>query len=739
MRTLRPRCAPFLYESRNDDTTSWTETFVRRLADHEADLTAKHDEASRGCTPPPFSLGTVAVGNALRADQMEDEGIVTEEPQAEAYRSGSQADLSIGDALRAVSEERPEDEEEDADIDYEEMTRAELIAWTGNPSQESVTSNAEHTASRVRFVSARHVMASTQPPSERAGLAAKKSAMSSRARAPLEAISSQASVTDGDSDSDKDFSPMKRSNGLTFLASRAESQSHQGHSVIESYDSRSYPSHKSDEQTQSTSKNQSSGGGPLPSDGASNTQSQSYSESNSMDAALRAGMRATPLPASESRVDVRSARSPARMNARPQLDRSTNTLQRSRSDQTDDRQKSASPLKRRRERESQTSPPSKSFRTGHSDLDRSKPSVRGRDVSTSRLVLLSSPSGQGRQAHRSHQAPTPGEGTAQNSLVFCQMPAATSAQPPRPLPRPLQPLLQADSRRAKGANASVLHAAHAFQAKESQAADGTSNSMSYTSLTGADSVPPPPPLRFNPSGVTSISMLLRQPHVFLSARQGGPRSQTSAVRFNLLALVREVGPLDEVGVKVFKSGKLVQGRVDMTFRSSLILQDGRDGALLKVTLWGECARQWAGEGEAEDDSGNGQAGQTFDDDYNTSYGPEADGTSSAIGEGFTTLLRTGGPRTAAGGGRRPKRPPPLRAGDVISLESVILSMRKEAVTGSTAMEAVASARTSSSVELCWRCDPRGERDMQRYTFDPALAAIDRRCKDVWRCAQLWRR
>lgn len=146
---------------------------------------------------------------------------------------------------------------------------------------------------------------------------------------------------------------------------------------------------------------------------------------------------------------------------------------------------------------------------------------------------------------------------------------------------------------------------------------------------GEQSIPPPPTLRFDPSSITLITRVLSRPDQYLSAKQGGQVDQTSTTRFNLLALVRDVGPLEETSVGILINRKGEKGKSKPSFRSWIVLQDGRGGALLKVILWGECARVWAGS-ESKSGKGNGDT----QDDMKGRSDVIADTTS--LSEGFTT-------------------------------------------------------------------------------------------------------
>jgi hypothetical protein len=104
---------------------------------------------------------------------------------------------------------------------------------------------------------------------------------------------------------------------------------------------------------------------------------------------------------------------------------------------------------------------------------------------------------------------------------------------------------------------------------------------------------------------------------------------------------------------------------------------------------------------------------------------------------------------------KPDRRPvgPLRPGDVVCLSSLIVSPipvkpsdppQRAVVTRAqpASVQLVASERTASKAELCWRWDLHGrererERARRKYRFDVALADFDRRCKEVWKCAARW--
>lgn len=713
-----------------EDMTSWTETFVRGLVQQEADATREAAGAVREAggeadmTNRPFSIGTVAVGDALRAVNAEDEGVAAVQILADAYRSGTQADEAIGDALRATTPEEElrideDDEREDSgNGQHQQHTREE---------DDSVTT------SRVRFVTAKAMMASTQ-------LAAAQ-AKTTRVRPPLVVIGSQDSAR-GDLQDDEarqtehaelpKGSPAKRAGGRVVMIPpppapstgdpSLHSNAAQEHSM-ESYESRSYASASCPSNVGSQS---------MDLNGTAQQALQRLSQdsqSNSLDAALRVAaettkggtsavqgrqtciQRSTQQPMCHDGSHTTLAASAARHAELPHRSERSHSdgdagRKRTRPMLNDDPSDCHSVMRLVKAPRVETSPPrvpsrrsglvfveprtaapSKTPQTQRRDGEPSRFVAHSTIASNNRLVFVQPAStpgkGQCRSLSTSDLAPRTGCMTVDESSR-----AGLNSESSRP---PLS--------RLRSSRLSVAHC------PESMMSASTDASMTSSS-NGVDSIPPPPTLRFDPSSVTSLSTVARQPQLFLPDHLGGPRGQTSAVRFNVLALVREIGSLDEVNAKVYQGGKLIEGRLERTFRSHLILQDGRDAALLKVTLWGECARVWASlEG---DDSGADESSL-------------AAGTTAA---GMSTLLRDG-PRV--GGATQAA----LRTGDVVFLESIVLTKSDKGYEGS------ASPRTASSLELCWRWDARSDRDRRRYAFDPELAVLDRRCRDVWRCAQLW--
>ncbi|PWN24030.1 hypothetical protein BCV69DRAFT_279934 [Microstroma glucosiphilum] len=348
----------------------------------------------------------------------------------------------------------------------------------------------------------------------------------------------------------------------------------------------------------------------------------------------------------------------------------------------------------------------------------------------------------------------------------------TTSRPQRPPPVPIPPLRTSTSTKSHGPSklAQSLTAEsldRSLNMGESCESVGQSSNVrgQTMTMTGLDSIPPPPALHFDPREVTSLLSILRNPIPHLPAKHGGYAEQITSPRIDVLVLIREIGALEEIGVKVFSKGKVVEGRVDMMARSELVVMDG-EGSISRVVLWGHCALEWAG----AEHSGDATEEEEFETSGEHSHSTRAGmtttmDTTSFRGDETTTyggvLLRDAAQHKSASKSavvrkdKHERRPVvgPLRPGDVVCLSSLIVSPTPTKSSGPpqratvtraqpASVQLVASERTSSRAELCWRWDLRGrekdrERGRRKYRFDVALADFDRRCKEVWKCATRW--
>lgn len=233
-----------------------------------------------------------------------------------------------------------------------------------------------------------------------------------------------------------------------------------------------------------------------------------------------------------------------------------------------------------------------------------------------------------------------------------------------------------------------------------KSADLTIDESSST-FAGGESIPPPPSLHFLPSALTSITDVLRDPRPWIQARK----------QISVLVLVREVGEVKEVTSTNWTGAGRNRIGADpersTTLRAEMVVMDKGYG-LLRVVLWDHCASEWAGE-EVNDD-------MSIDD-----------------------------PSVAAS--FRPAPLMPLRPGDVVALSGLTIALDAPTGLGAStrrlgpgqpripfqgqvtagapiAAHAVASPRTRSAAEMCYRSDVRNTRDA-RINFDEAFAVFDR--------------
>ncbi|CAO1616727.1 unnamed protein product [Sympodiomycopsis kandeliae] len=893
------------YDSRLDQPTSWTDTFMRSLDAHEADLTAaglittNEDHRNSVPTDPnwtgPLSLGSVAIGRALHCEHPEEEGVNGKEPTGEGYISGSQADQSIGRALRSESEVRQMEQSREEARRQAQQDDDGLSIWP-MPSAMAAPGRSKSN-NRVRFVSAKRVMHSTQNEHDMGRATVNEQAQQSRTVRPLlEVIGSQRShhgmedtcrQDDSDSHTEEEeeeeviLTPRRRGNHVSIshhtppvkvnerpshhsslmknsvksvtgppapnnhpvnfpatdaapsASTHKQARTQSSSNNDRSFASRSYPStslcqqcsHRasksrppaSEFQTQtvdddfpssnaalrnhdhfavdtptvspqgptrgtmqssrhrSTGANETSGAtrpsyryqATLPdqqisystSDPAQSHRTSASSSASGNSNASRSVCRFSFLASRKGSTisqDSDASPSPRSENvlatATKSMDLPTRSNKRSRSE-SNHLTRPTDKMTRRTKSDNASSTSSRS-RDAAADVSLSKSTTRSRDVSTessrtrhkqaepsfhratAQVPTQSAP----RTQSRSSGEPLRGEDsvstrnasrsdTGHGSVDLSS--TTTASRPQRP---PLVP----------------SRLAHSFTAESLERADGSLESNTDASTlngTGAESIPPPPTLFFDPHHVTTISSILEKPTAYLSARNGGFKDQNSAPRINLLAMIREVGPLEEVGTKVYKHGKVVEGAINMTYRSDLILMDCT-GCLLKVSLWGECAQQLAGSEDCEESDED-----VLSQEYNGILASQPGNTTSRTGDltTFSVLMRPGG---AERRGREKKKCPSLRPGDVISLESIIISLRRNNSGANTShsmstsrigvpggamqIQGSASSRTQSRAELCWRWDTRNASEKRKYTFDPILSTFDRRCKDVWKCAQRWK-
>lgn len=812
---------------------SWTETFVRQLVEKEVasskgqapkpgeqQITREH--GFRPCMRhdeeplPPFSLGTVAVGDALRAPNT-DEGVQITEHPSDVYRSGTQADDAVAAALRADSES--DSGSDDGSVVLEEMSQPPLAEDKAQHTS-FVSADSAPEPGRSEFVSAKHVMASTQ--FQEVSSRSPETSVNTSRRRPLESIPPRASAWQHPEFSEHacdDFAETCGDAGARVQPPSPAHHSWKSHSYpsVDENGSSSHAAGVEDVETAKTEENQTS---------------MCDSQTNSYDAALRMSnhlleqQRLTRDAAQDSphrRREIQRSRSTALqivpatdcatslIPLRVSIARTTSTpqpqwLQPAASRNVDgnaDNAAEATAFQRPcHPRRTCTDGPSRFATRRSAETSAAGAQQREKDAvnrnkertSSSKFVILSqalAPS-EARPADAMRESATSARPNSERSRLVFLEPRAILHNPPLvntevPLSQTAKKERKRNSSRAKEVDRNpsrtgtsvntapalpfhkVPHLSRAAESHETtrspillQSDESTGPDSSHSvnhpqsamtpSAAEGQSIPPPPTLRFDPSSITPISHLVSRSEAFLSARQGGPSLQVAAVRFHLLALVREVGPLEETAVKLHRKGSAAMDKVEMSFRSWLILQDGRDGALLKVILWGACAKDWAG-----------SENQTYEDDRDReaeslTRSVDVTADSTMLTEGFTTMLqRNGRPskrskrrdtetsdrRTSSLGFRSA-----LRAGDVVYLENVTLSAPAKQRAGGIdtshlagndeALQGAASDRTDSSVELCWRWDIRSNRDRVRYSFDPEVAAFDRRCKEVWKCASWWR-
>lgn len=378
-----------------------------------------------------------------------------------------------------------------------------------------------------------------------------------------------------------------------------------------------------------------------------------------------------------------------------------------------------------------------------------------------------------REMANSRPLTTPAPSRSSLDLSSTSSERPSTSRPKRPPPVPIAPLRSTSSVKSHGPSklAQSLTAESLDRSLNSggESCEGVEQSSSSSAhgqtmtMTGLDSIPPPPLLHFDPREVTSLLSILRNPTPHLPAKHGGHAEQITSPRINVLVLIREVGALEEIGVKVFSKGKVVEGRVDMMARSELVVMDG-EGGISRVVLWGQCALAWAGT-DADRDDEEEEVETSGEHSLSTRAGMTTTmDTTNLRGDETTTyggvLLRNPaqqklGSKPAAMAKEAHHRRPvgPLRPGDVVCLSSLIVSPipvkssgppQRAAVTRAqpASVQLVASERTASKAELCWRWDLRGrekerERARRKYRFDVALADFDRRCKEVWKCAARW--
>ncbi|CAO1622385.1 unnamed protein product [Parajaminaea phylloscopi] len=832
------------------DSISWTDTFIRSVAQKEADLTRQlhaHPAATGIDEPaldspldelqqqgPPCSLGTTAVGIALRAPS-HDEGVHVLVDPTEAYRSGTPAEEAITAALRAVSDEP--DEPDLSDVCSPGKRLEDSDSWPRPPCSDAPEEGIVDGSARVKFVSAKDVMASTQ--FQQTSTVRLGGPPTGAHREPLQPIASQSSLAPIHRDADRDrilCQSKGRSSTVKFVDTQTQSYS------AESWGSHSYPS-----LNQSSSSSEPLGRGQQRRQGSPASPPQSLSQdsqSNSYDAALHAshlnhGLQSVRTSAERSVVAVPPRRTRSTPDALGALRdgscaapaRLRSGLDRSISEPQSASVRGETVAGRKRNADHLSSPGAadqvpllRATHRQHPDVAERLESRSGREANLSivgtsglgsvsrepgrpaksKFVVLGPSSATPREQATAQTTPKVSNNATSNrsGLVFVQprpdrsgasienregsaqlsgraahsrtgivtkvgngsvhslhsRHRKTASEPHAPPTRPT--VTSGDDSNIKRQRSAYEVAAAGQPSAENESFLDSLGEESSAAAGTADiqSIPPPPALRFDPSSLTLISRLLARPELYLSARQGGPPGQISAARFHVLALVRNVGPLEEVFVRVYRNGKREEGRLEPSFRSSLVLQDGRDGSLLKVMLWGETARVWAGS-EADISV---TAGASRDETTNA-IDVSADATS--LGEGFTTLLRRGGRPLGIGASKHAGRKSgkaesrldcgmrqPMREGDVICLSNIVLnrSQRRDTVDAEDSrpgcgaaedieLQGTASPRTASHAELCWRWDTRSSAEAQRYKFDPEVAAFDRRCKDVWRCAAWWQR
>lgn len=266
----------------------------------------------------------------------------------------------------------------------------------------------------------------------------------------------------------------------------------------------------------------------------------------------------------------------------------------------------------------------------------------------------------------------------------------------------------------------------------------TSTSMTESQM--GESIPPPPSLRFDPSKLVPLKRLFDHPIPFLSSRQGGPSSQDSPQRFDVLVLIRDIGPLEEVQTKIYKKGQIVEGMRRSTFKSEMVVQDG-EARLARLFLWGECASKWTKIEELPQETSHEEASSVLLNSVNDSSMTFGMNTRRAI-LGPTPRLAIPLPVKSKSSKPR-KSSPPLRPGDVVAMSNLILvkstprpdtSIQNPLPTYSLS----ASDRTNSKAILCWRWDRRTDQERSKWNYDlEALKEFDPRSKEVWKCKIQW--
>lgn len=770
------------FESRLDQPTSWTDTFLAGLDEHEADLTARDVLPSLTRTTQedasPFSPGTIATGRALCCSHPAEEGIETTEPSGEAYASGTQADRSIDRALRSESESRRVEAPTRHDARHDDS----VSVWPV-PSAMSASASAsgrKPTNNRVRFVSAKQVMASAGS----SGRAERGGGVVARQPPQLDVIPSAEARADSETEDEEEFmltppdsrvrrtEPLMRRDSTDFrsVATRPTSPtrpaSRSGHPArvaptsSKHRDINTAPPHRQAIVTRPVVCHFSFG---IKSANATTEAVESIGSQSAATFCVNCGTRGLKRIRSDARDETtqstvsKRARGVSRSHSDVAATSSPTTI--SHRDVSLDRRGIASSKRAQPAVESdrptslvraprESAPTTREHGESNESVALPRSSPADRSNATDRVQhsfqhrsssTVTGPT-QSREGSRSYR-------TTSDAAPIASPPSRLSEAPPPQKPRrpPLVPSRLAQSFTADSLEDSTGSSTSVDGADRRSEASGSSS----INTTGMESIPPPPTLHFDPHRVTPIASILQHPHALLSARNGGPTEQSSAKRINLLALVREVAPLEEVGTKVYKHGRVVEGAVNMTYRSSLLLMDGC-GSLLKVSIWGECAQQWTGDAPDDDD------GDDDDTDAGTqSQSQEPSGLVDIATQDVTTFSALMRPNAMDRRGRARKVCPSLRPGDVISLESIIISLRPSSSGGDASTSRIpfrrggppaqmevqgsASTRTNSRAELCWRWNTVNARERRKYTFDPVLSTFDRRCKAVWRCAQRWNR
>ncbi len=182
-----------------------------------------------------------------------------------------------------------------------------------------------------------------------------------------------------------------------------------------------------------------------------------------------------------------------------------------------------------------------------------------------------------------------------------------------------------------------------------------------------------------------------------------PAEAVGGLRFAVLALVKEVGPI------VRWKGRTQNATCEVSLMDT-------DLSTLTLLLKSEYAERWAGD-------------DAFDYDSSAVEGPEQENALA-----FLETVDYGRVQRW----KKDEQAVPLRAGDVVAISGLSLVQRTLKDASGKMLCALADPQKNAklTVELCYRCDAQTKRDEQ-HRFDHQVAQISSKHEQVLRLARMW--